>query len=173
MDRQAPLSSLAMAHRHLSRWQKPLPLPQPMPAPICAHCDAHIRECDIPLDGCDLIPMEHSPTWWNPKPKHAKSVILMPSLISSPQSELMIPMHDFETKRLICRSCSKFQICMLISKSRQSLFRITSAALLESTGGELDSAHVQSVLLMRNKRHTVLCHAALQTNCHATMRTKK
>jgi hypothetical protein len=45
-----------------------------------------IRECDVPLVGRDLISMERSLTWWNPKPRHTKCVILIPSLISSPQS---------------------------------------------------------------------------------------
>jgi hypothetical protein len=115
-----------------------------------------IRECDVPLVGRDLITMECSLMWWNPKPKHTKCVILIPSLISSPQSELAILLLDFETKRLISRSSSKFQICMLILKPSQGLFRIKSANF-ESTGGELDSRQVQSALLTRNKCHAVPC----------------
>jgi hypothetical protein len=31
-----------------------------------------IRECDVPLVGRDLISMERSLTWWNPKPRRTK-----------------------------------------------------------------------------------------------------
>jgi hypothetical protein len=60
----------------------------------------HIRECDVPPDGLDLIPLEHSLTWWNPnpKPRHTKCLILTPSLISSPHSELLILMLDLRPK---------------------------------------------------------------------------
>jgi hypothetical protein len=62
---------------------------------------ANIRECDVPLVGRDLIPMERSLMWWNSRPRHAKCVISMPSLISIPQSALTIQMFDFDTKMLI------------------------------------------------------------------------
>jgi hypothetical protein len=85
------------------------------------------------------------------------------------KSTLGTPDSNFETKRLISMSCSKFQIHTLISKPRHSLFRISSTNS-ESTCSELGSTHVQGVLLTRNKCHSVRSpQAALQATPQATL----